>query len=621
MLLLSARDSAATITQGDFSLVGTLSTRESGRWGEGGARDTAAPIGSPVAPTSSGGSFDFKRWDLVQARRVADIRPDYQVVKNYSLLGRIDTLFIQSADLFAIYRGWYDAYPNLKTNGNAQAFHDWTPYTARQRTEEFQRDDLREYYLQAYVNDSLTFRIGKQQVIWTEADALSGTDLINTNDLRYHWVHFENPEDLRRGIQMVKMDWTLPDGFRTSNNMFEGFWIPGDYEGSAVLLNVRDARSPFITRAPIGTVDPTSGLPGLVYNLEGVPMRTTTLADAPQFPLIKVPTVIPGVSPNEFLDFNVMSHIRTPPKSIKSSEFGARLSSLLPVGDGLQLSLVYLWLARVEQPRFDVTHDPSAPFYMGARGKGAVKLGSGLYILPGVRSWPNRPGALPFLFPPSPLLADRVGTVAVLVDDQVIRHHLLGATGTYYDKNLTDIVYRFDFSYAPKFPIGVSNGFGDENQPIFGHFNPRYPSGAAWTEKGIAIVGFDRPTYIPYISKQHTFIVFQNTLTWYPDRPDNAVVTFGTPNDRVREVSDLVSLSALDWFLGGRLTALNSFSWDVDDNVGYFFTLNSYRYSPHVLLAINTAWYLGRSGRNTDPYLFSRNQRINEVEFRVTYEI
>jgi hypothetical protein len=34
-------------------------------------------------------------------------------------------------------------------------------------------------------------RVGKQQVIWSEADALSGTELTNSSDLSYHWTHFE----------------------------------------------------------------------------------------------------------------------------------------------------------------------------------------------------------------------------------------------------------------------------------------------------------------------------------------------------------------------------------------------------------------------------------------------
>jgi len=48
---------------------------------------------------------------------------------------------------------------------------------------------------------------------------------------------------------------------------------------------------------------------------------------------------------------------------------------------------------------------------------------------------------------------------------------------------------------------------------------------------------------------------------------------------------------------------------------------NVYRYSRNILLSLNAIWYLGKSGRYTDPFLFSRDQRINETEFRFSYEI
>ena len=35
------------------------------------------------------------------------------------------------------------------------------------------------------------------------------------------------------------------------------------------------------------------------------------------------------------------------------------------------------------------------------------------------------------------------------------RNHFFGLTGTYYDKDLTDIVYRYDFLYQPKIDVAV----------------------------------------------------------------------------------------------------------------------------------------------------------------------
>src|SRR5690242_18858714 len=206
----------ATITQGDFSVFGFFETRWSGRWGEGGAKDNGIPAtylrfapgngpnGTQLTPgraaTESGGSFDFNHWDLVQARQLADIRPDYHMVKNYKFIGRLDTLVLKDADFFAFYRPWYDAFGTIKERGRAEPNRDWPEYSqsfaccnAPSLQNEYFRDDLREYYAQLNFTDNFSMRVGKQQIIWSEADALSGTELTNPSDLRYHWTHFETP--------------------------------------------------------------------------------------------------------------------------------------------------------------------------------------------------------------------------------------------------------------------------------------------------------------------------------------------------------------------------------------------------------------------------------------------
>ena len=93
-------------------------------------------------------------------------------------------------------------------------------------------------------------RVGKQQVIWSEADALSGTELTNSSDLSYHWTHFESAENLRKNVRMVKLNYILPDFLKTANNEAEGFWIPGDYEGNGAVVST-DIRDPYCLRLPL----------------------------------------------------------------------------------------------------------------------------------------------------------------------------------------------------------------------------------------------------------------------------------------------------------------------------------------------------------------------------------
>ncbi len=109
---------------------------------------------------------------------------------------------------------------------------------------EYFKNDLREYYGQLNFTDNFSARIGKQQVIWSEADALSGTEVTNPVNATWHGVYgAESAEDTRTNLRMVKLNYILPDFLKTANNELEGFWIPGDFQGAGIKLQARPAQS------------------------------------------------------------------------------------------------------------------------------------------------------------------------------------------------------------------------------------------------------------------------------------------------------------------------------------------------------------------------------------------
>jgi len=637
----------ATITQGDFSVFGFFETRESGRWGEGGAKDgsgRAATFTAPVkivpgvltasivtnpgrAPTESGGSFEFNRWDLVQARQLADVRPDYHIVKNYKLLGRFDTLILKDADFFAFYRPWYDAFGSLKRRGRAETSRDIHKWKQQNLQELFFRNDLREYYAQLNFTDNFSARIGKQQVIWSEADALSGTEITNPADLRYHWTHFETPENLRKNVRMLKFNYILPDFLKTANNELEAFVIPGDYQGDTAVVTLADSRSPWVADAALGKA--------VGYNFQGQPYRISTFGDAGPTGLavIGLGQASPlnphgaGGPPNVYVQQHVFSVSNNPRNSLDRSEFGVRYSTLLPIGNCLQASFIYLYEARYSKTGFcsscPTPKNPNLNLTIPALGLsgGVIKAFPGVFLLPGHFDFGTPPpgGPLP------------LGTLRVEVSSNYRRNHFFGLTGTYYDKDLTDMVFRYDVLYAPKVgdnlgaivPFGHS-GNGHSPQEVNGipTRNARLGTSAAkWTEEARFILAGDRPTYIPWISKQHTFLTAQYINTWYPDLPGHSTSNILNSFGKIRREDNLAFVAAVNWLINGQLTTTNVFAWDVDDNVGFASSSNVYRYSRNILLGLNTIWYLGRSGRNTDPFIFSRDQRINELEATLSYEI
>lgn len=617
-VIWSPRPANATITQGDFSVYGFLETRESGRWGEGGAKDgtgtptTFDPAGLPPigplpgtnhagkAPTESGGSFDFNHWDLVQARQLGDVRPQYHTVKNFKFLGRFDTAILRDADFFAFYRPWYDAFGSIKERGRAETSRDWPEYTNLDRQHQFLRDDLHEYYAQLNFNDWFSMRVGKQQVIWSEADALSGTEVTNPSDLSYHWDHFETPENLRKNLRMIKFNFILPDFLKTANNELEAFVIPGDYEGNGSIVNSTDSRSPYVVALPLSNAQS--------YNQHGQPIREMSLLDADAHPMTFV-----GAGPTgdgAFFDLTVPQVNHPMSNSLRNSEFGTRFSTLLPVGDGLQMSFIYLYEAR--DSRLGICTACTFAQAQAAAARSGRFVPGGTVVEPRAGEFLQvTPDGMGVFGPRMPGVA-KLGTAYLPLSQDLLRTHWLGVTGTYYEKNFTDVVYRYDALYAPK--VGAFLAGPTKSITTKG-------SSSAWTEQARFILAGDRPTYIPWISKQHTFVVGQFIETFYPDAPAHATALPFDTASKLRRYQSWVLLAAVNWLMNGQLTSTNAFLWDADDNTGFVSSTNVYRYSRNILLGLNAQWYLGRSGRFTDPVLLSRDQRISELEFTLSYEI
>jgi hypothetical protein len=589
----------ATITQGDFSVFGFFETREEGRWGEGGSAQNGFPttfthptptttVAVPgLASSTTGGTWDFNHWDLDEARQLADIRPDYHMVKNYKFMGRFDTLLLKDADFFAFYRPWFDAFGALKNQGRAGKFYDWFNYDQRVKQQTYERNDLHEYYAQLNFTDNFSARLGKQQVIWSEADALSGTEVTNSVDATYHgFIPFEAAEDLRKNVRMAKFNYILPDFYKTANNEIEAFWIPGDYQGFGAFIGntVADARTPWAIAAATGPGQSAAGstiggVPAAFNNNHvnsfGQPTQGRSFLQQDAKPLDNLGGF--------FANFNVIQTSRNPSNSLENSEFGARVSSLLPIGNGLQASFIYLYEWRLNPTSLNT----------GIPGGALLVPGQFFYGVPGQpffhRTVP-RPGV--------PV----VGTLDIFLSNRFRRNSFFGLTGTYYDKEWTDIVYRYDSLYTPN--SGVNVGAKGE-----------------WAEQARFILAGDRPTYIPWLSKQHTFLTAQYVNTWYPYLPGHAIPSIANDIGKVRRDNSFFFLSAVNWILNGQLVTTNVWTWDIDDKVGSLISTNTYRYSRSILFGVNAFWAIGRSGRYTDPFLYSVQQRTNALEFTLTYEI
>jgi len=130
-----------------------------------------------------------------------------------------------------------------------------------------------------------------------------------------------------------------------------------------------------------------------------------------------------------FFDFGAKNNSKPPSNSLENSEFGIRYSSLLPIGNGLQASFIFLYEAR--DSRLGLCTACSAlqasfaatPFMKGAQASNWSQAVPGVFINAGnyLHGKP-RPGV--------PV----AGTELVMLSQDTRRNKFWGLTGTYYDK-------------------------------------------------------------------------------------------------------------------------------------------------------------------------------------------
>ena len=87
----------------------------------------------------------------------------------------------------------------------------------------YDEEDVREIYLDVDITEQFHVRIGRQQVVWGEADYLRILDIINPRDLGWH-IQLEPWEDIRTPNYMIRAFYRFPSILRSS---LEVVWVPG----------------------------------------------------------------------------------------------------------------------------------------------------------------------------------------------------------------------------------------------------------------------------------------------------------------------------------------------------------------------------------------------------------
>lgn len=188
---------------------------------------------------------DVDEWHFIQQRNTARFRVDWNWVDKGKWIDRFELPFIESSKLFLLYRGVYDSIydytPTFRERDyrgrkpSRLAVRDLNDMSKTARDSVKFENSLREAYTDIKLADiPLSFRLGKQQIIWGEADDFRMLDRANPLDTSWHFIMEVPPpsfgwDDLRIPLWMAKGLLDLGNVGKLSNVFLEAYWNPGDW--------------------------------------------------------------------------------------------------------------------------------------------------------------------------------------------------------------------------------------------------------------------------------------------------------------------------------------------------------------------------------------------------------
>jgi len=583
---------------------------------------------------------DVDKYQFVQNRNTFRLRVDWDWLQNGKLIDKISVPFIERSKLFILYRGVYDGFydigPTDRQHGQTR-FDDLvggrvTDISNSQLDGIKFENRLREAYIDLKVKDApVSFRLGRQQVIWGEADQFRLMDIWNPLDVTWHFQQESGGgvgggggswDNIRIPLWLAKGLWDIGDLGPLSNTFLEVVYNPFDFQpGAKVAFLPQPWSLPFPDPLRTGQINNSNGL--LVtpqIDLQGTSLKKGDFSRNPQ----------------------------------DASEVGTRFHAATP--QGLEFSLNYLY---------------GRGRGIGAASPFAVKIDSITFSDSPIVLADNPVG----IYQPdinNPAVTQ--GVIPVNVKAEVVHPymHIFGLTGNYFEGDYTASVFRFETAYAMGEPFQTVEE--DKLVPVC-VFNPSTgkrtcpkktssaflgtsPLGFTKRDVWAGMVGFDRQTWIRWLNPKTTWFLTGQFFWSYTTggHVDDLRGTSGAgefpyygpagkwisgPNagqverqqlsgpgvvgnaDNVRRWEHLITFAATSFYRGGTIVPFVADAWDpVNDNNEVIWNLD-YFYSNDIIITVDQKFFMsyGSKAVSNDPWFAGgRFSRRDETGIKVTYQ-
>jgi hypothetical protein len=517
---------------------------------------------------------DASTYEFIQNRNTVHLKLEYAWLQSGKFYGKYDIPFLETSNLFVLYRGVYDSiydttpgfiekedahgrsygglslFEYAKRVGQASALR--LDSLSREARDALKFDNqLREAYADVKLRGiPLTIRAGRQQIVWGESDNFRMLDRVNALDLTWHLVQEIPPpafgwDEIRRPYWMFKFLYDLGDVWKLSQSFLEWYWNPGDW---------RPAKIDFLPRPwSVRLLDPlTNPIDGAF--LGGVCANSPVVR--------KDGTHVCTQLMNGTKLFDQGDYARNP---LENSQVGVRYHGIAPFG--LEFTLNYLYQRWAGDDGTD-----SAPI------RGVPK------------TFNRRVDAARF---------DELVTKGIFPAEYFTPYvHTAGVSANYSDEAFTQTVYRMETIYD----VGIP--FFDLSKVTLID-NPSLP-GVRKKNMWKGMIAFDRPTWIKSLNKKST-VFLSGQFFWHyllnnpdcepqtnaqlpplqraragsclvggldlPSAARNSAVSY---RDKVRDWETLFTFGAFTFYRGGSVLPVVGFAvdpgnqwvmepfWDVD---------------------------------------------------------
>jgi hypothetical protein len=622
--LLAAGEAGATFRYGDIQISGNIQTQNLFR--------------------IQNGTDTFHAFDPVQQRNTFRLQYEHALIKQGDLLNGLANLkpIFKSAAFFAYYRLVYDSIydiapgPFIRSQDGSRS-GKISDFSNGERRDMAMENVLREVFVDLDLSAlPVSFRIGRQQIVWGEAISFRALDSANALDITWHAqqeaglfgkVGFD---ELRIPAWTVKMIYNVGELIPgLSNTYVEAYDIPFEFNPAKVRFEPAPwsipVRPPFRggLTVPVaagvnvqacfddtGSTGPTSGT--------GVPVLDGSNVDFSH-------AAKDGLCPTKGLQRSRLRQgLYDGHDPMDVNQFGVRLGAVGPLGINFTLNYLH---------RRNLGADiPGATVAKAQVGDVNGNLTKYLYINP--LTTPHDT-----FDPITRKTTSTVGYARVPLEFYYPYMEIAGFSANYAE-DYTGSIINMESVWQHGLPIATLSPFGN---------------GIRKSDTVLSAIGFDRPTWIRFLNPRATWtIITQADINWITDHEsikrgpspfvqDNGKEIFldgdtALPNstllsgafgdrdlnthvDRLKAVEAVLILAMTSFYRGGTFVPTLAVITDLANFPSNEFSV-SFDYLPTNNIILTPALRIFTNyGRNLDePWGVGRFSQRDEVQFKATYQ-